>query len=276
MSKRRCALLLAVLCLSFSLFHRSPHARAANTALTLTVDGVKLSSTAAAPEVMDGHTMVPLRVVGETIGANVSWANGVVTITQGETKVVLTPGQKVAEVNGKAVSLETSAYVKGGRVMVPLRFVGETLGCDVGFAGGTVTVNTPPFAIGGAAIALVKNEIRFDDIILNTELRGNPFIKTMYDLLESNKGDSAVMSDPLTYAMSDIYDFVDERGTSVQRYELYVESFSIGYSLIHDVTADQWFTYADANPTKWLWLEELKHADVYGFRTVVPKGGVTS
>jgi len=38
----------------------------------------------AAPEIVNGRTMVPVRFVAETLGFDVQWADGMVTLTQKE------------------------------------------------------------------------------------------------------------------------------------------------------------------------------------------------
>ncbi|RUS46911.1 copper amine oxidase N-terminal domain-containing protein [Cohnella sp. AR92] len=246
-------------------------AHAAGNELKLVVDGVTLPTTVA-PEVKDGHTMVPLRVVGETIGADVNWANGVVTITQGETKVVLTPGQKGAKVNGKAVTLETIAYVKEGRVLVPLRFVGETLGCDVGFAYGSVTVKTAPFAIGGTNVAVMREEHYNRYYYFISELRGNYFTSTTYWIFESGKQEAIEAPAQYTSDLSDVpagtykrvavYDFLDANGKSLKRYEGYVLGEGDRY-VIYDATENQWYTLVEASSDLW---DKMQNAALdYGF-----------
>lgn len=78
-------------------------------------------------------TLVPLRVISEGLGANVVWIQGskTVRINWPETVIEMTMGQKYALVNGNQVFLDASVDSRQGRVMVPLRFVGEQLGLQV-------------------------------------------------------------------------------------------------------------------------------------------------
>lgn len=85
------------------------------------------------PVIKDGRTIVPIRAVSENLGAIVAWDGAAqkVTITKGSKTIVLTIGQKVAYVNGKAVSLEVPAGIQNGRTLVPIRFIGEAFGLTV-------------------------------------------------------------------------------------------------------------------------------------------------
>lgn len=111
------------------------HANAAKLAdITVYLDGVKLP--ADVPPYIDpkaGATMVPIRTVSEGLGASILWTQKTQTATvakDGDT-IVLTNGKKTATVNGSAVPLDASVQNKAGRIMVPLRFIGENLGLDV-------------------------------------------------------------------------------------------------------------------------------------------------
>ena len=78
-------------------------------------------------------TLVPLRVISEGMGASVAWSQSTktVTIESNIASIKLTNGKKTAEVNGTTVSLDASVQSRNNRIMVPLRFVGETLGLQV-------------------------------------------------------------------------------------------------------------------------------------------------
>jgi hypothetical protein len=81
---------------------------------------------------MDGNRiLVPVRFVAETLGANVDYADKLVTIRQ-EGKVIELPiGSDVVKVNGQPITLDTKAVAEKGRTYVPLRFVSEALGQTV-------------------------------------------------------------------------------------------------------------------------------------------------
>ncbi|MDQ0492131.1 family 10 glycosylhydrolase [Paenibacillus brasilensis] len=112
-----------------------PEVQAApNGDIEIMLDGQSLQSDAA-PYIVQGAnvTMVPLRVISEGLGAQVNWleSSGTVTITAKEKNISMENGGQSATVNGKSVRLDASARMTSGRVMVPLRFVGEELGLKV-------------------------------------------------------------------------------------------------------------------------------------------------
>lgn len=111
----------------------SPGARAATVQITIELDGEPLTSDVPPYITASNVTMVPISVISEGLSAGVSWnqSSKTVTITQGDTEIKLTSGQKNALVNKAPVALDTSVQIKQGRVMVPLRFVSEQLGLQV-------------------------------------------------------------------------------------------------------------------------------------------------
>lgn len=87
----------------------------------------------ASPTIEKGTTLVPLRSVFEALGAKVLWDDETQSITASDddTTVTLAIGEKMARVNGKAVTLPVAARVVDGRTLVPLRFVSESFGAAV-------------------------------------------------------------------------------------------------------------------------------------------------
>ena len=85
------------------------------------------------PEIVNGRTFVPIRLVAESFGADVSWDNATrtVTIKNDSTTITLKVGSKTATVDGKSYTLDAAPYIKGGRTMVPIRFISEALGLYV-------------------------------------------------------------------------------------------------------------------------------------------------
>lgn len=86
-----------------------------------------------APLIQNGRTLVPLRFIGETLGARVDWNDTTrqVSYTTDQRTIVLTLNSTKAVVNGKTITLDVAPAVVSGRTLVPLRFVSEYLNAVV-------------------------------------------------------------------------------------------------------------------------------------------------
>ncbi|OAB44134.1 family 10 glycosylhydrolase [Paenibacillus glacialis] len=106
----------------------------ATKSISIILDGAKLTSDTP-PYVLPtlNVTLVPLRVISEGLGASVRWSQSTKTviIESDVATIKLVNGQTTAEVNGSEVSLDASVQSRNNRTMVPLRFVGESLGLQV-------------------------------------------------------------------------------------------------------------------------------------------------
>lgn len=107
-------------------------ARAAESDIEVRVDGEVLK-TDVPPSIIDGRTMVPMRVIFEKIGAAISWEPDAkkVSAEKDGTKIELVIGALTAKVNGADVSLDVPAVISESRTLVPLRFISESLGLTV-------------------------------------------------------------------------------------------------------------------------------------------------
>lgn len=86
-----------------------------------------------APIIKDDRTMLPARFVAENLGADVKWDNDArkVTITKDDISIIITIDSQTAIVNGKAIVLDSPAFIENDRTYTPLRFIAEKLGADV-------------------------------------------------------------------------------------------------------------------------------------------------
>ena len=117
-----------------------PAAVAQTRPITIEFDGRTVPSEV--PPVIVGtglqaRTMVPLRVIFETLGADVSWEAATQTVTgrKAGNVISLVIGNKTATVNGSPRPLDQPAQILEGRTLVPFRFVGEALGARVEWDG---------------------------------------------------------------------------------------------------------------------------------------------
>lgn len=129
LSKRiLCAMLAVMLMLAVA-----PSAFAAGE-ITIQIDGQTISSDTS-PVVVNGTTLVPLRVVTENLGASVSWnqAKKQATIKTAAYTVVFTIGAKNYTVNGKTMTLTVPPQNINGKTMIPLRALSEAIGANVSY-----------------------------------------------------------------------------------------------------------------------------------------------
>lgn len=79
------------------------------------------------------RTIVPLRYISETLGAEVKWdpKTSIIEINKDTTKVILKIGAKTATIHSKTIQLDTPPVTIDGRTYVPLRFISEAFGADV-------------------------------------------------------------------------------------------------------------------------------------------------
>lgn len=88
-------------------------------------------------------TKVSLRDIGDIFNAEVLWNGNTSTaeISLNNTNLKVTKNKKTALVNGKKVSLDSSAVIIQDRIYVPLRFLSENLGAKVTWDSETLTAN---------------------------------------------------------------------------------------------------------------------------------------
>ncbi|MFY9174800.1 MAG: copper amine oxidase N-terminal domain-containing protein [Peptococcia bacterium] len=108
--------------------------------ISVTINGDKLSFDVP-PVIENGRTLVPVRVIFEALGAEVTYnaASKTVAALKGDTVIILKIGGG-ANVNGKNIDLDVPAKIVDGRTLVPLRFISESLGATVNYDPATQSV----------------------------------------------------------------------------------------------------------------------------------------
>ena len=100
------------------------------------------------PTIENGRTLVPLRIVFEAMGAEVSWNSATMQVTavKGSTTVILQIGSLVPTINGNVKPIDVAGKIVDGRTQAPLRFVCEAFGGTVDWSEDTQTaiVKTSP------------------------------------------------------------------------------------------------------------------------------------
>lgn len=94
------------------------------------------------PVVSQNTTLVPLRGVFESLGAKVDWDSKAkkVTASKNDDTLTLNVGSKLAYKNSNPVQLDAATQIQKGQVLVPLRFVSQSLGAKVNWEQATRTV----------------------------------------------------------------------------------------------------------------------------------------
>lgn len=95
------------------------------------------------PRIVNDNTIVPVRIIVEQIGAQVSWdeATSKVTIVKDKINIQLVINNVTALINGKKETLEVGPKIENGSTMLPLRFIGEVLGIEFKWDGATSSVH---------------------------------------------------------------------------------------------------------------------------------------
>ena len=104
----------------------------AATAVRITLDGRTVISDQS-PIIENGRTLVPIRVIAESLGADVDWDQNskTVTLVRADKTVKLAIGSNVAQINGKSTNLDVAPIVVNDRTLLPLRFVTEAFSQNV-------------------------------------------------------------------------------------------------------------------------------------------------
>lgn len=87
------------------------------------------------PVLVNDVTMVPLRFIGDALGASTDWngASQTVRLTNSSKTIQLTIDAETALVNSQPILLEQPAMIMNDTTMVPLRFIAEQLGQTVAY-----------------------------------------------------------------------------------------------------------------------------------------------
>lgn len=131
-------LLIFAVCTAFSL------STFAQQEITVFVNGDKIASEVPAV-VSNGSTMLPFRAILSALGVKdkeIQWHENSrsIEIRSGERYIFLAIGSPGAIVDNKMITLSAAPYITDGRTLIPVRFISEALGANVGWNGDTGTV----------------------------------------------------------------------------------------------------------------------------------------
>ncbi len=95
------------------------------------------------PYVKDSRTLVPVRFISESMGADVGWdaSSSTVTITIDGKVLKLVIGNKTLQVGKEKISLDVAPEIKEGRTFLPLRSISEAVGKKVFYDRGLIVIS---------------------------------------------------------------------------------------------------------------------------------------
>lgn len=100
------------------------------------------------PIIVDGRTMVPMRIIFEELGADVTWIaetqmiratyKTLIVDLKIDAKIIMVCDVLTGEI--KRTELDVAPFINNGRTLVPVRAISEALGAEVGWNNDTRTV----------------------------------------------------------------------------------------------------------------------------------------
>ena len=110
--------------------------------ITVTLNGAIVAFEGQGPEIVGGRTLVPVRGVFEAMNFTVDWNDAArqATLTRDDTEIVITIDSATFTTNGTSHTLDVPAQIIGGRTLVPLRAVLESVGYALDWNDATRTV----------------------------------------------------------------------------------------------------------------------------------------
>ncbi|MFZ5649969.1 MAG: copper amine oxidase N-terminal domain-containing protein [Bacillota bacterium] len=94
------------------------------------------------PVIKEGRTLIPVRAIMNSLGAEVKWdgATKTVTVIRGEQTIVFVLDSRTVTVNGAEQQIDYPAQLISSRTFVPIRFIAETFGAKVSYDENSDTV----------------------------------------------------------------------------------------------------------------------------------------
>ena len=169
-------------------------ALAASVPIKVLIDGKPLSIDVD-PFAVEGRVLVPFRAIFEALGADVDWDNENQTAVgyKGLTYIFLQPGNKNALIliaqadfndvitaenfqdaieSSKTVVLDVPPAVKDSRILVPTRFIAESLGAKVDWDSKTQSVVITTQLSGNNTPTVPQNPVTSPALNINSKIAG--------------------------------------------------------------------------------------------------------
>lgn len=126
------------------------------------------------PYIVDGVTLVPVRVITEAFGADVEWVGETreVILTYRDVEIILQIDNINANVNGQMQTLLFQPQLTNSVTMVPLRFIAENFGADVDWDDDTREITVVKEVFDGGALDDIEDVLRRS----NMPMMGDSFL----------------------------------------------------------------------------------------------------
>ena len=116
----------------------------ADDTVKVLVNGKEVTFTDVAPYIEEGRTLVPMRIIFETLGAVVEWDQETKTIISydpvSDVSITMQADSKTMFINEEAFELDVPAKIVDDRTVVPLRAIAEGMNSSVSWDQDTRTV----------------------------------------------------------------------------------------------------------------------------------------
>ena len=93
-----------------------------------------------APYGINGRTVAPLKNLAKLLGIQYTADGNGITLVKNGVEIHMNMGTTDALINGSKAQLDTAPVEKNGVIYIPVRFVSEAFGYDIGWVGETATV----------------------------------------------------------------------------------------------------------------------------------------
>lgn len=140
------------------------------------------------PVIINDRTMVPMRKIFETLGADVNWheENSTVTASKGMIDVRFTIDSSAYSMNGIQFYLDSPPVILNGRTMLPVRAVAECFGCDVNWDSDTSTVTIDSTELQTLKITNPDGYAQYYGEVVNEKANGYGVMQTFDEGTSAN------------------------------------------------------------------------------------------
>ena len=192
----------------------------------------------ARPQMRSNSVFVPVRVVSEILGADVSWENPNINIKYEDMTINLTVGSRTAYKGEQKITLPAAPYVRSGYTYVPIRFVAEAFDCDVEWQSkkNLVNIQTRPWELNGQEVVGVVFFVNSNTHALIYPMNSPYMARQMYQKILALRGEEVAAPEnygttlhkyvegteaPNFYYQSNVYYFLIDEDNAVSAPEVY-------------------------------------------------------